>query len=105
MTNINKMKIEDAVNAVYRSTNDSCLHEASVKFEYVKSKYCGIAIRREIAISRSIKENDLTYKLYTYHDDKPLITVYGYWPVEFVIDVFIKTLEHFYDDYSNEKGL
>jgi hypothetical protein len=102
MENYNKQKIINAVNAVYRDTDDTGLYTSEVRFRYVKPEYYTV-VHDEIVISRSIRRDDLTYKLYTKHDDKPLMTVFGCWPQEFVSDVFIRALEHFYDDYSELK--
>ena len=100
MTDYNKHNIKEAVRTVYEQTDKSYLHTAEVRFNYLRPNYFGVTKEGEITISRSIKKDDLTYKLYTKYDDKPLMTIYGCWPVDFVSDVFIRALEHFYDDYS-----
>ena len=105
MFNNNKDSINMAVKEVYRLTNDCGLKKAFAMFEYIEPPHLGYIKTSEIRICRSIKHDDLTYKLYTKHDDKPLMTVYGCWPERFVIDVFIRALEHFYDDYSHEGEL
>lgn len=102
MNKSNERKIREAIAAVYRDTDSTGFKIAEVRFMYVKPEYLGFVNEREITISRSIKQDDLTYKLYTKHDKNPLITVFGCWPKEFVSDIFIRALEHFYDDYSDK---
>lgn len=109
MMQMNLINIKSAVEAVYTTTEDTHFKEAEVKFDYLKIGYLGTENHGEIRITRSRKDNDLTYKLYTKHDANPLMTVFGCWPQRFVVDVFTRALEHFYDDYStltfnNESG-
>lgn len=99
MKDYNKQKIIDAVNAVYRDTDKTGLCTSDVKFRYVKPEYLGFVNADEIVISRSIALDDITYKLYTKYDTNPLMTVFGCWPRHYVSDVFIRALEHFYNDY------
>lgn len=99
MTITNKQRIEKAVNTVHRDTEELCsIKVSTVTIIYDRVIY-GYNFEEPIKISRSIERDDLTYKLYTKHDNKPLMTVYGCWPNEFVTDVFIRALEHFYNDY------
>lgn len=100
MNQINKRAIEEAVKSVYSRTDCLGCVMAEVKCEHYKIGYLGYVEKDVFTISRSIKEGDLTYKLYTTHDTKPLMTVFGCWPPKFVTDVFIRALEHFYNDYS-----
>ena len=100
MNNVNKRKIEEAVRTVYERTDNTCYIMAEERIDYVKPEFCGYVGKDVLAISRSVERDDLTYKLYTKHDTNPLITVFGCWPIDFVSDIFIKALEHFYDDYS-----
>lgn len=105
MFNNNKYKINQAVKEVYRLTDRDGFEEATVTFDYVKPPYLGYIMKSEIRICRSVKRDDLAYKLFINHDDEPLMTVFGCWPERFVIDVFIRALEHFYDDYQHGGGL
>lgn len=101
MLNETKDKIRHAVETVYKATNDGlhpneeCIENIEIYVPYYMSYY-----KKHITIVRTRKSNDLTYKLYTHVDDKPLITTFGCWPTEFVSDVFIRALEHFFDDYN-----
>lgn len=55
-----------------------------------------------IAITRhkDKEKNELVYQLHTKVDDKiPFMTVFGCWPIGFVADIFIKTLEHYFEWY------
>ena len=100
MTKENKKRIIDAVNEVYWVTDKG--------FEKVYSKDVTLVVPSSIVgvyettikITRSVNKGDLTYKLYTKHDTNPLLTVFGCWPQEFVTDIFIRSMEHFYDDYD-----
>lgn len=100
MTLDNKCRIEEAVNKVRKNTENRFDSVCTVEITYVKQRFIGYVFEDIIKISRSATDDDLTYKLYTKHDNRPLITLYGCWPTEFVTDMFIRTLEHFYNDYS-----
>ena len=94
----NMYRIKNAVEAVYELTDDRYNSEAEVRFEYVYISELSGECTYTITIARSVKRDDLTYKLYTKHDDKPLMTIFGCWPREFVADVFNRALQHFYGD-------
>ena len=100
MTNEMKNRITNAVREVYRITGDTDAiayeHSVSVTLEGIPNRLG--ESNRTILITR-IRRGELLYKLYTKHDDKPLMTIFGCWPVEFVSDIFIRAMEHFYDWY------
>ena len=100
MEDYNKQKIINAVDAVYRDTDKTGLYTSEVKFRYVKSEAFKI-VNDEIVISRTFTPSDFTYKLYTEpYGTFPLVTVFGGLPRNYVSDVFIRALEHLYDDHS-----
>ena len=96
-------KVTDAVKRVYAQTDriyPVCEeHEVEVKF-FIPGE---IEFERTVVIARSVRKDDIYYKLYIpKFDEDPFLTVFGCWPEEWVIDIFVRTLQHFYDLYEEE---
>ena len=100
MTNEVKVAITNAVYEVYSHTTDP--YEARVLYDetvaFTMPTDLG-NINKVVKIVRSREKTGIFYKLYINEDKIPFMTVFGCWPVGFVADIFIKTLEHYYDWY------
>ena len=97
MTNEKRAQIIDAVNEVYEKT-ETLFVQYETNFVLTVPGVFGDR-KVIIKISRNTSKDDLTYKLYTQHSIDPLLTVFGCWPIEFVTDIFIRAMEHFFNDY------
>lgn len=93
-------KIEYAVNKVYGYTDDGFIPESILTIDISVPGYVGN--RKEIIrVARTVRKNDLYYKLYIRNaGEDPFLTVFGCWPKEFVIDIFVRTLQHYFDLYD-----
>ena len=99
MTDKVKVEITNAVYSTYDHTNgfhDRC--EYREKVEFVCPSTLG-ECHKCVVIARVKGSDGDYYKLYINSIDKPFMTVFGFWPIGFVSDIFIKTLEHYYDWY------
>ena len=99
MTNEVKVAITNAVFDVYDNTNgDDVRRECSKEVGFVYPSTLGECFK-QVFISRVRDSDGWYYKLYINSISQPFMTVFGFWPIGFVSDIFIKTLEHYYDWY------
>ena len=97
MTNEVKIAITNAVYEVYKSTTNpyqNIVCDRTVSFTVPTNLG---DFNKSIRISRGMEKEEIFYKLYVHDDKNPFMLVFGCWPIGFVADIFIKTLEHYYD--------
>lgn len=99
MTSEVKALITNAIYEVYRGTTETYNKQTCSKvIAYSVPGRLG-ASPETLKIVRNSGEN-LTYELYLFEDMKtPFLSVFGCWPIGFVADIFIRTLEHYHDWY------
>lgn len=100
MTNEVKVAITNAIYEVYARTTEpyqSSVCSRPVSFtvpDKLGDHNVSIKIARNVRTSRGP-----VYELYIGSDNAPFMAVFGCWPIGFVADIFVKTLEHYHDWY------
>lgn len=100
MTTETKRMVSNAISEVYeKTTGDYHFKEWAV---VVPIKVRGYSKERtvNVVITRIDNDYDSVYELRMNSDESPLVTVFGYWHRDYVADIFVRSIEHFYSIYE-----